>query len=82
MKILHTSDWHLGMTVNGADITEDQLYFIDQIKDIVKEQQVDVVMIAGDIFDRANVSGEVIRIYDDAVTEFGTPLTEPSSVIN
>jgi len=81
MKILHTSDWHLGMTVNGADITEDQLYFIDQIKDIVKEQQVDVVMIAGDIFDRANVSGEVIRIYDDAVTSLCSEIGAKTVVI-
>ena len=68
MKLLHTSDWHLGMLNNGADLAEDQVYFIEQIREIVREQDVDVVLIAGDVFDRANVSGETIRLYDDAVT--------------
>ena len=68
MKILHTSDWHLGMLVNGIDISEDQRFFIDQIRSIVRDEGIDVVLIAGDIFDRANVSGDAIRLYDDAVT--------------
>ncbi|MGX8774187.1 MAG: metallophosphoesterase family protein [Bacillota bacterium] len=68
MKILHTSDWHLGMLVNGADISEDQKHFIDQIRGIVRDEGIDVVLIAGDIFDRANVSGDAIKMYDDAVT--------------
>jgi len=68
MKILHTSDWHLGMLVNGVDISEDQIFFIDQIREIVRDEKIDVVLIAGDVFDRANVSGGAIKLYDDAVT--------------
>ena len=68
MKILHTSDWHLGMLTNGVDISEDQRYFISQIREIVKDEGIDVVVIAGDVFDRANVSGDAIKLYDDAVT--------------
>ena len=68
MKILHTSDWHLGMLVNGVDISEDQIFFIDQIREIVRDEKIDVVLIAGDVFDRANVSGDAIKLYDDAVT--------------
>ncbi len=68
MKILHTSDWHLGMLISGVDISEDQKYFISQIRDIVKDEGIDVVLIAGDVFDRANVSGDAIKLYDDAVT--------------
>ena len=68
MKILHTSDWHLGMLINGVDISEDQRFFIDQIREIVRDEGIDVVLIAGDVFDRANVSGDAIKLYDDAVT--------------
>ena len=68
MKILHTSDWHLGMLINGTDISEDQRFFIDQIREIVRTQEIDVVLIAGDVFDRANVGGDAIKLYDDAVT--------------
>ena len=68
MKILHTSDWHLGMLINGVDISDDQIFFIDQIRQIVRDEKIDVVLIAGDIFDRANVSGDAIKLYDDAVT--------------
>ena len=68
MKILHTSDWHLGMSVNGADIAADQQFFIDQIREIVRDHGIDLVIIAGDIFDRANVNADAIKLYDDAVT--------------
>lgn len=68
MKLLHTSDWHLGMLINGVDISEDQQFFIDRIRTIVREQGIDIVLIAGDVFDRANVSGDAIKLYDNAVT--------------
>ena len=68
MKLLHTSDWHLGMLINGVDISEDQRFFIDQIRQIVREKKIDAVLLAGDVFDRANVSGDAIKLYDDAVT--------------
>ena len=68
MKLLHTSDWHLGMLINGVDISEDQRFFISRIREIVREEKIDAVLIAGDVFDRANVSGDAIKLYDDAVT--------------
>ena len=68
MKLLHTSDWHLGMLINGVDISEDQRFFINQIRQIVREKKIDAVLLTGDVFDRANVSGDAIKLYDDAVT--------------
>ena len=56
------------MLISGTDISEDQYFFIDQIREIVRTQKIDVVLIAGDVFDRANVSGDAIKLYDDAVT--------------
>jgi len=54
MKILHTSDWHLGATLGQYSRIEEQQAFIDQLCDIIHEQNVRLVLIAGDIFDTYN----------------------------
>lgn len=68
MKLLHTSDWHLGIGFRGASASDDQRYFIEQIKRIITEHGVDAVLIAGDIFDRSIASAEAVTLYDEAVT--------------
>ncbi len=52
MKILHTSDWHLGKSIHGQDLLEDQRYAIRSIEKEL-ENGYDAVLIAGDIYDRA-----------------------------
>ena len=52
MKFLHISDLHIGKRVNEFSMIEDQKYILRQIKKIALEQQVDAVMIAGDIYDK------------------------------
>lgn len=68
MKLLHTSDWHLGISFRGASAAEDQRYFIEQIKHIITEHGVDAVLIAGDVFDRSIASTDAVALYDEAVT--------------
>ncbi|WP_165215969.1 exonuclease SbcCD subunit D [Schaalia sp. ZJ1691] len=53
MIILHTSDWHLGRTLHGADLGEAADAFLDWLCHVVDERRVDAVLISGDIFDRA-----------------------------
>jgi exonuclease SbcD len=53
MKILHTSDWHLGRTLHGEDLSAHQERFADWLVDLVRERDVDVVVIPGDVYDRA-----------------------------
>ena len=67
MKILHTSDWHLGATDADRSLIEDQRYFIDEICRVVKENDVQVVVIAGDVYDRSVSSAEAISLYDYAM---------------
>lgn len=67
MKILHTADLHLGKTLNGYSLLDDQEYIIKQIEDIILKQDVDVVVIAGDIFDRAISSVEALDLFGDFV---------------
>ncbi|WP_263120226.1 exonuclease SbcCD subunit D [Cellulomonas sp. RIT-PI-Y] len=53
MRFLHTSDWHLGRTLHGVDLTAHQAAFCDHLVQVVAEQRVDAVLIAGDVYDRA-----------------------------
>ena len=76
MIFLHTSDWHLGATEGEYDLLEDQRFFIDEICRIIRERQVDAVLLAGDVYDRSVASGAAIRLYDYAMNricrELGT----------
>lgn len=67
MIFLHTSDWHLGATEGEYDLLEDQRFFIDEICRIIRERQVDAVLLAGDVYDRSVASAAAIRLYDYAM---------------
>ena len=68
MILLHTSDWHIGMPVGNSNYREDQLFFIDELVRVIREEHVDAVMVAGDVFDSGKVSGEAIDIWNQAAT--------------
>ncbi len=63
MILLHTADWHIGQYFFGYNRKEEHTYFFDWLKKTIKEQQVDVLLVAGDIFDSPNPSAESQRIY-------------------
>ncbi|MFM9429827.1 exonuclease SbcCD subunit D [Arthrobacter sp. MP_2.3] len=67
MRLLHTSDWHLGRSFHGVGMLDAQRAFIDQLVTYVREEAVDVVLIAGDVYDRALPGVDVIRLLDDAL---------------
>lgn len=62
-RILHTSDWHLGNTLKDKDRTEEFEKFLNWLIEILKEEQVDALIVAGDIFDVANPSHRIQEIY-------------------
>ena len=68
MRILHTSDWHLGASENTLSLLEDQRYFIDEICKIIESEKVEAVFIAGDVYDRSVASAEAMNMYDYAIT--------------
>ncbi len=53
MKVLHVSDLHIGKRVNGMSMLDDQRYILRQILDIAEKRQVSVLLIAGDVYDKA-----------------------------
>lgn len=69
MKLLHTSDLHLGIRLKEYSMIEDQKYILDQIVKIAVEEEVDGVMIAGDVYDKGVAPTEALGIYDDFLSE-------------
>lgn len=62
MKILHTSDWHLGKRLGRFSRMEEQADILDEICSIVDEQNPDLIMLSGDLFDGFNPSAEAIEL--------------------
>lgn len=63
MKILHTSDLHIGKYIGTYDLKEDIEYVLNQVVDTAIRERVEVVLISGDVFDRPNPSEEAIKMY-------------------
>jgi exonuclease SbcD len=63
MRILHTSDWHLGRALEGRNRLDEQQKFIAEITDIADQEKVDLILIAGDIFDTANPSAAAEQLF-------------------
>lgn len=65
MKILHTADWHIGKRLHKYDLLDDFAHFQDWLVRLIKDQQIDVVLVSGDIFDLATPSSEAQKAYFD-----------------
>lgn len=63
MKILHTSDLHIGKYIGTYDLKEDTEYVLNQVVETAIRERVEVVLISGDVFDRPNPSEEAIKMY-------------------
>ncbi|MEE2952525.1 MAG: exonuclease SbcCD subunit D [Pseudomonadota bacterium] len=72
MRILHTADLHLGRHFNGISLDEDHQAALDQIETAVREHAVDVLVIAGDIFDRASPPAGAIRQFNGFLTRIAS----------
>lgn len=69
MRILHTSDWHLGAALNRASLLDIQQDMLEQLLRVCDEQKIDGVIVAGDIFDRAVAPAEAISLYNHIMTQ-------------
>jgi DNA repair protein SbcD/Mre11 len=67
MRLLHTSDWHLGRTLHRADLRAAQETFLDHLVDTVRAERVDAVLVAGDVYDRAIPPLDAVRMCEDAL---------------
>jgi exonuclease SbcD len=67
MRILHTSDWHLGRSFHGTGMLDAQRMFLDNLEKTVREETVEVVLVAGDVYDRALPAVDVVALFDEAL---------------
>jgi len=68
MRILHTSDWHLGRTLHGVDLLAHQAAHVDHLVELTRSEGVDAVLVAGDVYDRAIPPVDAVTLLSDAVT--------------
>ncbi|MGW5853717.1 exonuclease SbcCD subunit D [Micrococcus sp. 2A] len=69
MKLLHTSDWHLGRSFHGTGLLDAQAQVLDVLLDTVREHRVDAVLLAGDVYDRALPPADAVRLLDRALRQ-------------
>ena len=67
MRLLHTSDWHIGRQLHGVSLIEDQAHVLAQIVEIAVAESVDAVIIAGDIYDRAVPPAEAVKLLNSTL---------------
>lgn len=64
MKVLHTSDWHIGKRFHGVNLLDEQIRFGEWLLKTSLEESVEVVLIAGDLYDVVQPSGRAVRVLD------------------
>jgi exonuclease SbcD len=69
MRLLHTSDWHLGRTLHGASLLVAQRDFLHWMCGLAVARQVDAVVVAGDVYDRAVPPTDAVSLLDEVLVE-------------
>ena len=67
MRIIHTADWHIGQTLNGWSRETEHRAFLGRLHDLILNEDVDVLLVAGDVFDGINPSGEAQSLLYGAI---------------
>ena len=81
MKILHTSDWHLGHTIYNYDRTEEQTDMLNQIVEIVNNEKPDLFLLCGDVYHTAQPSASVQTMFVNALMNIHNANPEMTIVI-
>ncbi|WP_222599321.1 exonuclease SbcCD subunit D [Aquibacillus kalidii] len=74
---MHTADWHLGKIVNSVHMTEDQAYVLEELITIIKDEKPDVIIIAGDLYDRSIPPKEAVELLNHVLTKIITDFEIP-----
>src|SRR5919112_2358012 len=75
MRLLHTSDWHLGRTLHGVDLLDHQAAFLQHLVEVVREESVDAVLVAGDVYDRAVPPVEAVTLLSETLARLAERCT-------
>lgn len=83
MRFLHTADWHLGRIFYGQYLTDDQAHVLEhQFFTILKEEKIDGILLAGDVFDRTVPPIEAIELWDSIITRLAMDYKVPLFVVS
>lgn len=82
MKILHTADWHLGKKLDSFSRLEEQILVMNEIVEIAEQEQVDLVLVAGDLFDNFNPSVEAVELFYKTLKRLSNNGKRPVVVIS
>ena len=83
MRLLHTADWHLGRIFYGQYLTDDQAHVLEnQFYSILKDEKIDGILLAGDVFDRAVPPIEAIELWDSIITRLAMDYKVPLFVVS
>ncbi|MGN8647012.1 exonuclease SbcCD subunit D [Gracilibacillus sp. HCP3S3_G5_1] len=82
MKILHTADWHLGKIIHGLHMTEDQRIVLENLIEIIQTEKPDVIIIAGDLYDRAVPPREAVELLNAFLTTVSVEMEIPIVAIS
>ncbi len=66
MRILHTSDWHLGRSFHREDLLAAQAAFVDHLVETVTAERVECVLVSGDVYDRALPAVDAVKLCNEA----------------
>ncbi|WP_261318171.1 exonuclease SbcCD subunit D [Rhizobium leguminosarum] len=69
IRILHTADWHIGQTLRGFSREHEHRKVFERLEEIVVERDVDALVIAGDVFDSQNPSGEAQQLFYNTLVQ-------------
>ncbi|WP_058486849.1 metallophosphoesterase family protein [Defluviitalea phaphyphila] len=81
MRILHTSDWHLGKNLEGYSRLDEQEQFIEELIEITNRKNVEMIIIAGDVYDTANPPAKAEKLFYYALKELSNGGKRPVLVI-
>lgn len=65
MRLLHTSDWHVGVTLGGKERVQEHAVFLEELQDIIREEKIETVLISGDLFDQPNPPADAEKLVYD-----------------
>ena len=83
MRIVHTADWHLGKMFYGEYLTEEQHYVLtEQFLPLLRDEHIDAVVLAGDVYDRSLPPAEAVALFDEISTKITAELGIPFILIS
>ncbi|BBW97200.1 exonuclease SbcCD subunit D [Geobacillus sp. FSL W8-0032] len=82
MRILHTADWHFGRTLEGRSRLAEQEAFVDELVELVSAERIDVVLMAGDVFDSVNPPAAAEQLFYESLARLSDKGRRPIAVIS